>query len=70
MIDNFQIAKDDINTTSYRGLRAGLARDESLRRARIATASAGVPARDRLAFVLHGAAAEPVRALIAAGSGR
>lgn len=54
----------------YRGLRAGLARDESLRRARIATASAGVPARDRLAFVLHGAAAEPVRALIAAGSGR
>ncbi len=24
VIDNFQIAKDDINTTSYRGLRAGL----------------------------------------------
>lgn len=54
----------------YSGLREGLARDESLRRARIRAAAAGVAARDRLAYVLHGAASEPVAALLTARDGR
>lgn len=54
----------------YAGLRAGLARDESLRRARVAAVRAGLPSRDAMAFVLHGAASEPVRALAAVGGGR
>ncbi len=54
----------------YSGLRSGLARDESLRRARLAATAAGLPLRDIHAFVLHGAAGTPVAALIQGGRGR
>lgn len=48
----------------YAGLREGLPRDESLRRARRELAAEGVPARDHAAFVLTGLGHEPVRSLV------
>lgn len=47
----------------YDGLRAGLPRDESLRRARRALVAEGFPLRDCSAFTLTGLADAPVRAL-------
>lgn len=54
----------------YRGLRGGLPVDESLRRARVAAARAGLSARDRFAFVLHGTGAHTIACLIGPANGR
>lgn len=47
----------------YSSLREGAARDEALRRARVALAAEGLPARDRWAFTLIGVGGHRVEAL-------
>lgn len=49
----------------YEALRGGAARDEALRRARLDMAAEGFTHRDRNAFALTGATAEPVAAVAA-----
>jgi CHAT domain-containing protein len=54
----------------YAGLRDGQARDSALQQARNTMAAEGYPLRDRCAFALAGATAQPVAALAASSSGR
>ncbi|HER34602.1 MAG TPA: CHAT domain-containing protein, partial [Halothiobacillaceae bacterium] len=54
----------------YAGLRGGQARDTALQQARNTMAAEGYPLRDRCAFALAGATAQPVAALAASSSGR
>jgi len=53
----------------YGHLRDGVARDEALRRARLAMARRGAPHRDRSAFVISGAGQLPVESLSQSAKG-